>query len=452
MNGPNLLIVDDDDAIRIQLKYALQSEFTVLLAADRKTALDQAAHVTPAVVVLDLGLPPDAGGATEGLLAVEQLLDAYAGIKVVILTGNAGRENALRAIQLGAFDYHQKPVDLESLRVVLRRAAYVGELERENVRAEADREQSTRFEDIIGAASPMRAIFTMIQRVARTDATVLIEGESGTGKELVARAIHQRSRRRDAPFVAINCGAIPENLLEAELFGHEKGAFTGAHVQRKGKFELADRGTLFLDEIGELSLPLQVKLLRFLQERTIERVGGRESIRVECQVIAATNRHMRTQMERGLLREDLYYRLSVVSIHVPPLRDRKEDIMPIARAILARAGVGQRRSLRFSHGAVQAMLAHAWPGNIRELENRVQRAMIMAQGRVIEAATLDLAAPDVTTESLRSTRERAERDALVDVLSRHRGNISRTARQLQVSRPTLHDLLGKHRVNAKDFR
>jgi len=335
---------------------------------------------------------------------------------------------------------------------MLRRAAYLHGLEQESASVEAAGEQTARFEDIIGSNPAMRDIFGVIQRVAKTDATVLIEGESGTGKELIARAIHQRSRRRDAPFVAINCGAIPETLLEAELFGHEKGAFTGAHIQRKGKLELADRGTLFLDEIGELSVLLQVKLLRFLQERTIERVGGREAIRVECRVIAATNRNMRTQLENGQFREDLYYRLSVVSIQIPPLRERSEDIMPIASAFLIRAGAEQRRTLRFSQAAVEAMLAYPWPGNIRELENKVQRAMIMARGRYIEPANLDLTSTATTAESLRSARGRAEREALVEVLSRHRGNISQAARELQVSRPTLHGLLSKHHVNAKDFR
>jgi two-component system, NtrC family, response regulator len=452
MNTPKLMIVDDDEGIRIQLKYALQSEFTLRFASDRKEAVEQAAEWQPALVLLDLGLPPDAAGATEGLQALQQLLESHRGIKVIILTGNTERETALKAVQIGAFDYHQKPIDLDPLRAMLRRAAYLQDLEQEGEQIEAAREQTTRFEDIIGTHPAMRDIFGIIQRVAKTDATVLIEGESGTGKELVARAIHQRSRRRDAAFVAINCGAIPESLLEAELFGHEKGAFTGAHIQRRGKFELADHGTLFLDEIGELSVLLQVKLLRFLQERTIERVGGREPIRVDCRVIAATNRNMRMQLEQGHFREDLYYRLSVVSIQVPPLRERTDDIMPIANAFLARAGAEHRRKLRFSQAAVEAMLAYPWPGNIRELENKVQRATIMARGRYIEPENLDVSASEAAAESLRSARGRAEREVLVEMLSRHRGNISQAARELRVSRPTLHGLLSKHQVNAKDFR
>jgi two-component system NtrC family response regulator len=299
----------------------------------------------------------------------------------------------------------------------------------------------------------MREIFTVIHRVARTEATVLIEGESGTGKELVARAIHSRSGRREGPFVAINCGAIPETLLESELFGHEKGAFTGAHMLRKGKLELADRGTLFLDEIGELPLLLQVKILRFLQERTIERVGGRQPIHLDLRVIAATNRDMKTQLERGLFREDLYYRLSVVTIEVPPLRERGEDVILLANTFLQRAAQAQRRRARFSPDALRALLAYSWPGNIRELENKVRRAVIMAQGRVIEPADLDLEpGPETRPTSLRETRERVEREALVEMLGRHRGNVSQAARELKVSRPTLHGLLDKHGINAKDFR
>ena len=449
---PRLLIVDDDEAIRIQLKYALQNDFTLRLAEHRKEALEQAAGFDPNVVLLDLGLPPDRDGASEGLKTLEQLLQAHRGLKVVILTGNTDRANALRAVQIGAFDYHAKPIDLEPLRVILNRAVFLQGVEVESARIETAQLSEARFEDIIGAHPAMREIFGVIQRVAKTDATVLIEGESGTGKELVARAIHQRSRRKDAPFVAINCGAIPDTLLEAELFGHEKGAFTGAHIQRKGKFEMADRGTLLLDEIGELSLLLQVKLLRFLQERTIERIGGREPIHVDCRIIAATNRKMRIQLEQNQFREDLYYRLSIVSIHVPPLRDRSEDLIPIANAFLARACTEHRRTLRFSQAAVQAMQAHSWPGNIRELENKVQRAVIMARGRFIEPDNLDLTPAEASAESLRSARDRVEREALVDVLSRNRGNISQAAKELQVSRPTLHGLLTKHQVNAKDFR
>jgi two-component system, NtrC family, response regulator len=309
-----------------------------------------------------------------------------------------------------------------------------------------------RFEQILGTTPSMQEIFRNIPRVAKSDATVLILGESGTGKELLAHAIHQRSRRRDHAFIPINCGAIPETLLESELFGHEKGAFTGAHVQRKGRLEMADRGTLFLDEIGEISPMLQVKLLRFLQERTIERVGGRESIRLDLRVIAATNQDLKSLMERGLFRQDLFYRLSVVSIQVPALHDRGEDIALLANAFLRRAGASRRR-VQFTPEALRALMAYPWPGNIRELENKVSRALIMARGRMIEPADLDLeAAPDERPPSLREARGQAERKALMAVLSRHRGNISQAARELKVSRPTLHSLLDKYELDAKGFR
>jgi two-component system NtrC family response regulator len=454
MSKPKVMVVDDDEGIRTQLKYALQDEYVVTLAENRPQALSLLREVQPAVVSLDLGLPPDPDGAEEGLKTLDEILQAAPLTKVIIVTGNNDRANALRAVELGAFDYHLKPINLAEYKVVVRRAAILGDLSRESEAAARTDEQTVRFEEIIGKTARMREIFTVVQRVAKTDATVLIEGESGTGKELIARAVHRRSTRRDGPFVAINCGAIPENLLESELFGHERGAFTGAHVQRKGKFEMAERGTLFLDEIGELPLTLQVKILRFLQERTVERVGGRQPIAVDVRIIAATNRDLKAHLERGLFRDDLYYRLSVVRIDVPPLRERAEDVVILANAFLTRAAKEQRRAVRFGPRALQSLLAYAWPGNVRELENRVSRAVIMSKGRVIEPADLDLAAADGSAEqgSLRETRQRVERQTLVEVLSRHRGNVSQAARELKISRPTLHGLLDKHEVNAKDFR
>jgi two-component system NtrC family response regulator len=298
----------------------------------------------------------------------------------------------------------------------------------------------------------MREIFAMATRVAKTDATVLVQGESGTGKELLARAIH--ANRRSGPFVPINCGAIPETLLESELFGHEKGAYTGAHIQRKGKIEVAEGGTLFLDEIGEMSLLLQVKLLRFLQEREIERIGGRDRIRVNVRIIAASNKDLTAEIAAGRFREDLYYRLSVVTIKVPPLRERGEDILLLANAFLRRNCAERRRKVRFSNDALQAMLNHAWPGNIRELENKVQRAVIMAQGRWVEPTDLELQTfetPDATA-TLREIRNKAEHQALVEALVKHRGNISQASKELKVSRPTLHGLVEKYSVNAREFR
>jgi two-component system, NtrC family, response regulator len=453
MRKTTLLVVEDDESIRTQLKYALRDEYTLAFAGSRSEAIVALRDSPPDLVSLDLGLPPSPDTAEEGLQALKEILRLAPGTKVMVVTGNGDRENALRAIRLGAFDYYAKPIELEEFKVILRRAARLGRLERETETWQQGEEDAVRFEEILGATPAMREIFRIIHRVAKSDATVLVEGESGTGKELIARAIHRRSPRAEAPFVAINCGAIPETLLEAELFGHERGAFTGAHIQRKGRVELVAGGTLFLDEIGELSPMLQVKLLRFLQERTIERVGGRELIHVDTRVIAATNRDLKMELERGGFREDLYYRLSVVAIRVPPLRERGEDIVVLANAFLRRVGQEHRRRLRFSTEALQAIMAYRWPGNIRELENRVSRAVIMARGGLITAEDLDLqAAAQDRTVSLRETRGEAEREALVETLARHGGNISRAARELQISRPTLHGLLERHGVSAKDFR
>jgi two-component system, NtrC family, response regulator len=453
MTKPKLLIVDDDEGIRTQLKYALRDEYALSFAENRAEAVAQVREAPPMLVSLDLGLPPSPDTADEGLRALEEILALAPPIKVIVMTGNSDRQNALRAVELGAFDYHLKPIALDDYKVVLGRAAFLYALAQETSAARQAEEQANHFEEILGKTQAIRDIFNIVERVAKTDATALVEGESGTGKELVARAIHQRSARRAGPFIPINCGAIPETLLEAELFGHERGAFTGAHMQRKGKFEMADHGSLFLDEIGELPLTLQVKLLRFLQERTIERIGGRQPITVDLRVIAATNRDLKTQLDRGLFREDLYYRLSVIRIQVPPLRERGEDIALLANAFLRRAAQTHRRRVRFSGEALRALMAHHWPGNVRELDNRVSRAVIMARGHLIEPADLDLQAADLEPAgSLRQARERVEREALVDVLSRHRGNISKAARSLQVSRPTLHGLLDKHGIDASTFR
>ena len=452
---PKLLIVDDDEAIRTQLKYALRDDFVLFMAEDRPSALAAVRENAPTLVSLDLGLPPAADGAEEGLKALDEIMRAAPTTKVVVVTGNGDRENAYRAVQLGAFDYHAKPIDVATLKTVLQRAAYLQELEADSEKHLRAQETTVRYEDILGTTPAMRDVFGVVSRVAKTDATVLIQGESGTGKELLARAIHSNSPRKAKPFVAINCGAIPETLLESELFGHEKGAYTGAHIQRKGKVELADTGTLFLDEIGEMSVPLQVKLLRFLQERHIERIGGRETIRVDVRVIAATNKDLKVELQGGRFREDLYYRLSVVNLRLPPLRERGEDIILIANAFLRRGSQEHRRKLRFSSEALEAMARYGWPGNIRELENAVQRAVIMAQGRFIEPPDLGIevemsAAQD--RPSLREARGRAEREAVVDALIKTRGNISRAAQHLGVSRPTFHGLLDKFGVNAREFR
>src|SRR3989454_7036562 len=390
MDKPKLLVVDDDEAIRTQLKYALRDDFTLFFAEDRRAALAAVAEHRPELVSLDLGLPPAEDGAQEGLKALDDIVKRAPATKVVVVTGNGDRVNAIRAIQLGAFDYHSKPIDVGGLKVVLQRAAYLRTLEADAEKHVKAQESNVRFEDILGAAPSMREIFAAVARVSKTDATILIQGESGTGKELLAKAIHSNSPRKLCPFVAINCGAIPETLLESELFGHERGAYTGAHIQRKGRFELADGGTLFLDEIAEMSVQLQVKLLRFLQERQIERIGGRETIRVDVRVIAATNKDVNAEMQAGRFREDLYYRLSVVNLNVPPLRDRGEDIVILANAFLRKRAQELRRKLRFADATLEAMTRYRWPGNVRELENTVQRAAIMSRGGVIDLGDLGI--------------------------------------------------------------
>jgi two-component system NtrC family response regulator len=450
---PKLLIVEDDEAIRTQLKYALRDHYALWFADSRARALAIVQEVRPDLVSLDLGLPPDSDTVEEGLRTLEDILRAAPATKVIVLTGSGDRVNARRAVELGAVDYLSKAADLAEYKMVLRRCTYLKGLESENARQAAEAEDGVRFEEIIGSTPRMGEVFSMVSLVAKTDVTVLVQGESGTGKELVARAVHGKSRRRSAPFVPINCGAIPETLLESELFGHEKGAYTGAHVQRKGKLELADGGTVFLDEIVEMPLPLQVKLLRFLQERKIERLGGRQQIHVDTRVIAASNKDFKAEVAAGRLREDLYFRLSVVTITLPPLRERAEDIGMLANAFLRRACQEYRRKLRFSGDALSAITQYQWPGNIRELENAVQRASIMARGQYIEPADLGIPQPGRTERlSLREVRNRVERQVVVDALTRTRGNISRAATELGVSRPTLHGLLDKHGIDSRDLR
>ena len=333
---------------------------------------------------------------------------------------------------------------------MLQRAAYLQTLEAEAEKR--SRETVIRFAGMLGHTPAMREIFAVVSRIARTDVTVLIQGESGTGKELLARAVHANSARSNRPFVAINCGAIPDTLLESELFGHERGAYTGAHIQRKGKLELAEGGTLFLDEVGEMSPPLQVKLLRFLQEREVERVGGREVLRVDARVVAASNKDLKAELQARRFREDLYYRLSVVNLTLPPLRERGEDVVLIANTLLQQTGKTHRRKLRFGSSALEAIAHHPWPGNVRELENAVERAVLLARGKLVEARDLGIELKERPTPSLREARERAERSALVEALVRTRGNITQASRLLAVSRPTLHGLIARYEVNARDFR
>jgi two-component system NtrC family response regulator len=390
MTKPALLIVDDDEDIRTQMKWALASEYEVLLASDGASAAKAFANGRPTVTLLDLGLPPRPNDPEVGLAVLSDLLGADPLAKVIVVSGQGDRQNALRAVGAGAYDFLCKPVDLDELRLVVRRCVYVAQLERE-YHALQQAGQPEAFEDMLGGSQPMQSVFTFIRKVGPTMAPVLILGESGTGKEMVARAVHRRSTQGGGPFVAISCNTIPQDLIESELFGHEKGSFTGAHAQRKGHVETAAGGTLFLDEIGELPAPAQVKLLRFLQDKRFLRVGGRQEIQSDARLIAATNANLEQAVARGAFREDLYFRLAVVVVKVPPLRERSDDVGFVAKEFLRRyGGEHGKTGLSFSADALRALSLHRWPGNVRELQNRVQRAVIMADGRRVTAADLEL--------------------------------------------------------------
>lgn len=442
---PKLLIVEDDEAIRSQMKWALAQEYEVFLAEDRVSALKWFGEEMPPVVTLDLGLPPHPGGVEEGFQTLSAIIERDSFTKVIVITGQGEKENALKAIGKGAYDFFCKPVQIDELKIVLSRAFYLSQLERER-RELQERLKIEPFEEMIGTSSQVQNVFASIRKVATSDAPVLITGESGTGKELAARAIHRLSNRKDGPFVAINCSAIPETLLESELFGHEKGAFTGAHIQRKGRFEKAHEGSLFLDEIGELPGHIQVKLLRFLQEQKIERIGGREEISVDVRIMAASNRDLKEGMKDGRFREDLYYRLGVVVISLPPLREREGDILVLATGLLQRfSGENKRKITGFTQHAIRALELHAWPGNVRELENRVKRAVIMAEGTKITPKDLELSSPFEKYEGkgLKEAREALERDLIERSLSKHKGSITQAATELGISRPNLYDLMEK---------
>ncbi len=448
---PKLLIVDDDEAIRTQLKWALSQDYEVILAEDRPGALDAFRDQRPPVVLLDLGLPPHPHGTEEGFDALSEMLAYDSRAKIVISTGQGERHNALEAVGAGACDFLSKPVAIEELEVILKRTFHLASIEREYHELQ-QRLDAEGFEGMLGTSAPMHAVFTSIRKVATTDAPVLILGESGTGKEMAALAIHRRGPRKAGPFVAINCGAIPENLLESELFGHEKGSFTGAHAQRKGRIESAGGGTLFLDEIGELSLGLQVKLLRFLQDKSLERVGGRQQIQVDTRVISATNSDLKKAMLGGRFREDLYYRLAVVIVQLPPLREREGDVLLLAKDFLRRfAAETGKEGLVFDPHALQVLARHSWPGNVRELENRVKRAVIMADRKRLSVCDLELngssVAPPLT--SLKEARESVEREMVLQALRKHGGKITPAAAELKISRPTFYELvekLGIHRT------
>jgi two-component system NtrC family response regulator len=441
---PRLLLVDDDDEIRSQMRWALAGDYEIVLAEDRPSAVAAFRSHRPTVVLLDLGLPPHPGDPTEGLATVAELMAEDRHVKVIIVSGQSERTNALRAVGDGAYDFLSKPVDMGELKVILKRTFHVAHLERELTEMRRQVQPDT-FEGLLGTSLEMQAVFNAIRKVATTEASVLILGESGTGKEMAALAIHRRSPRRDQPFVPINCGAIPEALLESELFGHEKGSFTGAHTQRIGRIETAVGGTLFLDEIGELPPPLQVKLLRFLQEQRIERVGGRTSIPVDVRVLAATHVDLAQAMTTGKFREDLFYRLAVVVLKLPPLRERGGDIQLLAQAFLRKFGPPDaRQPLQFDPAALRALESHPWPGNVRELENRVKRAVIMAEGHRLTPSDLELTSNDVPAPgNLKDARESLERVMVEQALRRTGGKISAAATELGVSRPTLYELIEK---------
>jgi two-component system NtrC family response regulator len=446
-NKAKLLIIEDDLGLQKQLRWSLD-QYDIALADNRASALAQLRRHEPSVVTMDLGLPPDPDGATEGLATLREILALAPDTKVIVLTGNQDHAHALSAIAAGAYDFHQKPVDPDVLRLVLQRAFYLHGLQQENARMR-DAGNSTTLTTVISKAASMQKVCRNIEKVGPTSATVMLLGESGTGKEVLARGLHQLSPRSDQRFMAINCAAIPEQLLESELFGYEKGAFTGAAKLTKGKVELAQGGTFFLDEIGDLPMSLQAKLLRFLQQRVIERVGGHEEIAVDVRVVCATHQDLKQLIAQGRFREDLYYRLSEIVIPIPPLRERSGDATLLAYhfrdLFCAREG---RSRIGFSEQALAAIEAWQWPGNVREMENCIKRAIIMADGPQIVAEDLGLEAPADGGEdfNLRTVRDRAEGQAIVRALVRCENNVLRTAELLGVSRPTLYDLMNRHSI------
>ena len=451
---PKLLIVDDDLGLLNQLKWALSSEYEVLTAQDKENAHKIIHNYKPPLIALDINLTAQLD--KEGLDILDEVKSVDPFIKVIMTTADDAKETALEAIAKGAFDYYTKPIEIEEFKVILKRAYYIYTLEKENQRLSEKLKKDYQFENLVGSSPLMEKVFQMIRRVAPTEATVLITGESGTGKELVARAIHNLSPRKNYPFVVINCGAIPENLLESELFGYEKGAFTDAYTQKKGKLEVANKGTVFLDEIGEMSLPLQVKILRFLQEKVIERVGSNTPIGLDVRIIAATNQDLKERIKEGKFREDLYYRLSVININLPPLRERKDDVLLLANYFLNkyRKEAGGKKIKGFTKEAKNLMLNYSWPGNVREMENRIRRALILADNSFItpsdlgfeEKKDMDIGR-ETSKASLKEARRNLEIELIKKALKEAKGNVSLAAKLLDISRPTLYDLMKKYNIS-----
>lgn len=448
---PKLLIIEDDPGLQKQLRWSLDA-YEVVVAGDREAALAQLRRHEPAVCTMDLGLPPDPDGSTEGLATLQQILALAPDTRVIVLTGNQDHANAVKAIGMGAYDFHQKPVDPEVLNLVIQRAFFLHNLQQENRRMQQSQADSP-LSGVISRDPGMLKVCRTVEKVAPTSASVMLLGESGTGKEVLARAVHALSPRSKERFMAINCAAIPENLLESELFGYEKGAFTGAAKQTKGKVELAHGGTFFLDEVGDLPMALQAKLLRFLQERVIERVGGHEEIPVDVRIVCATHQKLKDLCAQGRFREDLYYRLSEIVVNIPPMRQREGDSALLAHHFKNKfCAQESRASMHFAPDAIAAIEAYAWPGNVREMENCIKRAVIMADGNTIVAD--DLGLPDTGAEeeplNLRQVRDEAEYKAIVKALARTDGNIVKASEMLGISRPTMYDLMGRHgiKVNA----
>jgi two-component system NtrC family response regulator len=441
------MLVEDDSALQRQLRWAFEA-YELVFAEDRESAITQLRRHEPQVVLQDLGLPPDADGVDEGMRTLSEILRLAPDTKVIVATGNGDEDSALRAVAMGAYDFYQKPIDTDVLGLIMQRAFHLHDLEAQNrnLRKSAYRP----LDGLIAASDDMLEVCRLVETVAPSQATVLFRGATGTGKEVLARDLHGLSGRSAQPFVAINCGAIPANLLESELFGHEKGAFTGAVRQTLGKIELADGGTLFLDEIGDMPTALQVKLLRFLQERAIERVGGRKEIPIDVRVVCATHQNLRGLIESGEFREDLYYRIAEVEVDIPPLRERGDDAVLLAQTFLEQAASANGKRLKgLSQDATDAIAQHDWPGNVRELENKVNGAVIMAQGNALTADDLGLPLPGASARdelalNLRYVRDNAERGAVQKALRLTEGNIARASRLLGVSRPALYDLLRKH--------
>ncbi|KXI26977.1 PEP-CTERM-box response regulator transcription factor [Paraglaciecola hydrolytica] len=443
-----ILVVDDDLGIQKQLKWSFAG-YEVIFAEDRASAIAQLRRFEPKVVTLDLGLPPDPANATEGMATLEEILELAPQTKVIVVTGNNDKKNALRAINLGAYDFYQKPIDSDTIQILVSRAMNLFNLEMENRHLAA---VAPSMDKIIGQSESILAASRKAERIAQTDISTLLLGESGTGKEVFARSIHEHSLRKDKAFVAINCASIPENLLESELFGYEKGAFTGANKTTPGKIETAQNGTLFLDEIGDMPIGLQAKMLRFLQERVIERVGGRSEIPVDIRVICATHRDIPGMVAEQTFREDLYYRIGEISILIPPLRERNNDVVLLARTFLAQYNEEFKTKIKgFSEGAIKAMSQHKWPGNIRELQNKLKSAVIMAEGTHIQAEDLNLTfnndALSIDTLNLREVREHAESRAIRNAYQIAERNMSRTAELLGVTRPTLYSLIDKYHMD-----